>query len=160
MLPTEDFPLFYKAQDLYFFDPEDQVLVPDSVFVPLGATVSQLLTDLVNSLTAGPKTPWLASAADTELPPGTSVQQQVTNDGSTVTVNLTFGKTVTPSPRQLELFAAQLVWTLTGPLAGQPVRHPVRRARAQRKAVDAALGALSGRPEPGPGSDAGRLPVL
>ncbi len=118
MLPTEDFPLFYKAQDLYFFDPQDEVLVPDSVFVPLGATVSQLLTDLVNSLTAGPKTPWLAGATDTELPPGTSVQQQVTNDGSTVTVNLTFGKTVNPSPRQLELFAAQLVWTLT--VTGSP----------------------------------------
>ena len=121
MLPTEDFPLFYKAQDLYFFDPQDQVLVPDSVFVPLGATVSQLLTDLVNSLTAGPKTPWLAGAADTELPPGTSVQQQVTNDGSTVTVNLIFGKWPIPAPRQLELFAAQLVWTLTG-----PVRRPSR----------------------------------
>ena len=122
MLPTEDFPLFYKAQDLYFFDPQDQVLVPDSVFVPLGATVSQLLTDLVNSLTAGPKTPWLAGATDTELPPGTSVQQQVSNDGSTVTVNLTFGKTVKPSPRQLELFAAQLVWTLT--VTGSPASPP------------------------------------
>jgi hypothetical protein len=114
MLPVDAFPLFYKAQDLYFFDTQHGVLVPDSVFVPLGATVSQLLTDLVNSLTAAPKTPWLAGAIDTELPAGTRVQQQVTNDGSTVTVNLTFGKTVKPSPRQLELFAAQLVWTLTG----------------------------------------------
>jgi Lipoprotein LpqB beta-propeller domain/Sporulation and spore germination len=119
MLPISDFPLFYKAQDLYFFDPQDQVLVPDSVFVPLGATVSQLLTGLVNSLTAGPKTPWLADATVTGLPPGTSVQQQVTNDGSTATVNLTVGKTVKPSSRQLELFAAQLVWTLTAP-AGSP----------------------------------------
>jgi hypothetical protein len=119
MLPISDFPLFYKAQDLYFFDPQDQVLVPDSVFVPLGATVSQLLTGLVNSLTAGPKTPWLADATVTGLPPGTSVQQQVTNDGSTATVNLTVGKTVKPSPKQLELFAAQLVWTLTAP-AGSP----------------------------------------
>jgi hypothetical protein len=125
MLPTEDFPLFYKAQDLYFFDPQDQVLVPDSVFVPLGATVSQLLTDLVNSLSAGPKTPWLAGATDTELPPGTSVQQQVSNDGSTVTVNLTVGKTVKPSARQLELFAAQLVWTLTGSPASPPAIQSV-----------------------------------
>ncbi|HEV2254490.1 MAG TPA: LpqB family beta-propeller domain-containing protein [Streptosporangiaceae bacterium] len=120
MLPVSDFPLFYKPQDLYFFDPQDEVLVPDSVFVPLGATVSQLLTDLVNSLTAGPKTPWLANAADTELPAGTNVQQQVTNDGSTVTVNLTFGKSVAPSPRGLELFAAQLVWTLTGSPTSPP----------------------------------------
>ena len=120
MLPVGDFPLFYKAQDLYFFDPQDQVLVPDSVFVPLGATVSQLLTGLVNSLTAGPKTPWLANATVTGLPPGTSVQQQVTNDGSTATVNLTVGKTVKPSPRQLERFAAQLVWTLTAPAGSLP----------------------------------------
>jgi hypothetical protein len=125
MLPVSDFPLFYKPQDLYFFDPQDQVLVPDSVFVPLGATVSQLLTDLVNSLTAGPKTEWLANAADTELPASTSVQQQVTNDGSTVTVNLTFGKSVTPSARGLELFAAQLVWTLTGSPTSPPAIQSV-----------------------------------
>jgi hypothetical protein len=125
MLPVSDFPLFYKPQDLYFFDPQGQVLVPDSVFVPLGATVSQLLTDLVNSLTAGPKTPWLANAANTELPAGTNVQQQVTNDGSTVTVNLIFAKSVTPSPRGLELFAAQLVWTLTGSPTSPPAIQSV-----------------------------------
>src|ERR1700733_6081833 len=120
MLPVSDFPQFYKPQDLYFFDPQDEILVPDSVFVPLGATVSQLLTDLVNSLTAAPKTPWLANAADTALPDGTSVEQQVTNDASTVTVNLTFRNSVTPSPRALELFAAQLVWTLTGSPTSPP----------------------------------------
>ena len=120
MLPVSDFPQFYKPQDLYFFDPQDEILVPDSVFVPLGATVSQLLTDLVNSLTAAPKTPWLANAADTALPDGTSVGQQVTNDASTVTVNLTFRNSVTPSPRALELFAAQLVWTLTGSPTSPP----------------------------------------
>jgi hypothetical protein len=125
MLPVSDFPLFYKAQDLYFFDPQDQVLVPDSVFVPLGATVSQLLTDLVKALTASPATPWLADAVDTALPPGTQVQQQVTNDGSTVTVNLTFGKSVKPSPKQLELFVAQLVWTLTGSPTSPPAIQSV-----------------------------------
>jgi len=114
MLLVGDFPFFYKAQDLYFMNPQDQVLVPDSVFVPLGATVSQLLTDLVDSLTAGPKTPWLNNATDTELPAGLRVQQ-VLNDGSTVTVNLAVPKTVNPAPRNLELFAAQLVWTLIGP---------------------------------------------
>ena len=119
MLAVGDFPYFYKAQDLYFMDPQDQVLVPDSVFVPLGATVSQLLTDLVDSLTAGPRTPWVANATDTELPPGLRVQQ-VLNDGPTVTVNLAVPKTANPAARQLELFAAQLVWTLVGP----PVTSP------------------------------------
>ncbi len=114
MLQVGDFPYFYKTQDLYFMDPQDDTLVPDSVFVPLGATVSQLLTDLVDSLTGPPKTPWLASAIDTELPPNYSVQQ-VLNDGSTVTVNISVPKGASPDPHQLELFASQLVWTLTSP---------------------------------------------
>jgi Lipoprotein LpqB beta-propeller domain/Sporulation and spore germination len=113
MLPSSAFSLFYKAQDLYFFDPpQDQVLVPDSVFVPLGATETQLLSNLVAALTAGPKTPWLVNATDTELPPDTRVQQPVTTDGSAVTVNLV-GQVAKASPEQLELFTAQLVWTLT-----------------------------------------------
>jgi len=113
MLPSSAFSLFYKAQDLYFFDPSDQVLVPDSVFVPLGATVTQLLSNLVAALTHDPVTSWLAGATDTELPPGANVQQPVTTDGSAVTVNLT-GDAAKASTRQLELFAAQLIWTLTG----------------------------------------------
>jgi len=113
MLPSSVFSLYYKAQDLYFFDPPlDQVLVPDSVFVPLGATVSQLVTNLVSALTQDPKTQWLEGATDTELPTGTRVQQ-VTTDGSTAIVNLG-GDVAKASPKQLQLFAAQLVWTLTG----------------------------------------------
>ena len=115
MLPVYDFPWFYKAQDLYFFDPQDQVLVPDSVFVPLGVTASQLLENLVAALTADPKTPWLTGAADSEfaqLPAGTKVQSIVTQ-GSTVTVNLK-GKVPRADAKYLELFAAQLAWTLTG----------------------------------------------
>lgn len=118
MLTKDDFPLFYKAQDLYFFDPQDQVLVPDSVFVPLGATVSQLLNNLVSALAQGPKTPWLDGATDTELPPGTKVQQ-VTTDGSTAIVNLG-GDGAKADTKQLQLFAAQLVWTLAGSPAVPP----------------------------------------
>jgi len=118
MLTKDDFPLFYKAQDLYFFDPQDQVLVPDSVFVPLGATVSQLLNNLVSALAQGPKTPWLDGATDTELPLGTKVQD-VTVDGSTVTVDLG-GNAAKASTKQLELFSAQLVWTLTGSPTSPP----------------------------------------
>ena len=112
MLPSSAFSLFYKAQDLYFFDPQDQVLVPDSVFVPLGATVSQLIDNMVGGLAQDPKTPWLAGATDTELPDNTKVAQ-VTTDGATVTVNLS-GNVAKADPKQLQLFAAQLVWTLTG----------------------------------------------
>jgi hypothetical protein len=119
MLPSSAFSLFYKAQDLYFFNPQDPVLVPDSVFVPLGATISQLLMNLVSALSQGPKTPWLTGATDTALPPGTTVQQ-VTTDGSTVTVNLG-GEVGKASTKQLQMFAAQLVWTLTrSTLTGSP----------------------------------------
>jgi hypothetical protein len=147
MLLVGDFPYFYKAQDLYFMDPQNQVLVPDSVFVPLGATVSQLLTNLVDSLTAGPKTPWLSNAADTELPAGLRVQQ-VQNDGSTVTVNLAVPKTAKPAAQQLELFAAQLVWTLIGP----PTTSP--------SAISSVVLELNGQPwaPPTPPCPNGRLP--
>jgi Lipoprotein LpqB beta-propeller domain/Sporulation and spore germination len=115
MLNAADFPLFYKAQDLYFVDPQDQVLVPDSVFVPLGTTASEVLDNLVRALIEGPVTPWLAGAADSELQAsnGTRVLG-VTPAGSTVTVNL--GGTLSPTNPKIPLFAAQLVWTLTGSL--------------------------------------------
>jgi hypothetical protein len=147
MLLVGDFPYFYKAQDLYFFDPQDQVLVPDSVFVPLGATVAQLLTDLVDSLTAGPKTPWLSNATNTELPARVRVQQ-VINDGSTVTVNLAVPTTVMPAARQLELFAAQLVWTLIGPSTTSP------------SSISSVVLELNGEPwtPPAPPCPDGRLP--
>ena len=115
MLTTGDFPLFYKAQDLYFVGPQDDVLVPDSVFVPLGATVSDLVDNLVTALADGPKTPWLQGAADTELPTNTTVLS-VTTAGSTVTVNLG-GQVTRASAKQLGLFSAQLTWTLTGSAA-------------------------------------------
>jgi Lipoprotein LpqB beta-propeller domain/Sporulation and spore germination len=123
ILTASDFQLFYKAQDLYFFDPQDETLVPDSVFVPLGATMSQLLDNLVSALVAGPKTPWLQDAADTELPAGSTVSS-VTVAGSTATVNLG-GAAVTATARQRELFYAQLIWTLTAPAAQLPIQSVV-----------------------------------
>ena len=116
MLPVDDFSLFYKAQDLYFFDSGGHVLIPDSVFVPLGVTASQLLDNLVNALSEGPKTPWLQNAADTEFPPGVNGDNDdvlgVSTEGTYVTVNL--GGPVARDTKQLPLIAAQLVWTLTG----------------------------------------------
>ena len=111
MVPSYAFPLFYTAQDLYFFDPQDQVLVPDSVFVPRGATLLQLIDNLVDGLTQDPKTPWLVNATDTELPGAPATRVQASTDGSIVTVNLV-GNVARNNPK-LPLFAAQLVWTLT-----------------------------------------------
>jgi hypothetical protein len=123
MLTADDFPLFYKAQDLYFFDPQDQVLVPDSVFVPLGATVSQLLDNLVSALADGPRTPWLVGATDTGLPSGIKVRDVALN-GSAVTVDLA-GHLTQAENRLLGLYAAQLVWTLTGSRTGPPAIQSV-----------------------------------
>jgi Lipoprotein LpqB beta-propeller domain/Sporulation and spore germination len=111
ILNENDFSSYYKAQDLYFVNPSDQALVPDPVFVPLGATEEQLVTDLVNALADNPATPWLANAADTEFPLRTTVTVNV--DGATATVDLG-GAAATAGTATLELISAQLVWTLTG----------------------------------------------
>jgi hypothetical protein len=132
MLTASDFQLFYKAQDLYFFDSAGDTLVPDSVFVPLGATVSQLLYNLVSALVAGPKTPWLQEAADTELPAVPVPTVLVTVAGSTATVNLG-GSAATATAKQLELFYAQLIWTLTAPNAELPIQSVVLEVNGQQR---------------------------
>jgi len=111
MLYENDFPYYYKAQDLYFVNQSDQALVPDPVFVPLGGTESQLVTDLVEALADKPDTPWLTGVADSEFPARTTVQ--VTVDGTTATVDLGGGAALADTPTR-ELISAQLVWTLTG----------------------------------------------
>src|SRR6266851_292209 len=77
MLSQTDFSDAYKRQDLYFFDPGRQVLVPDSVFVPAGTSPSNLVRNLVEALAADPKTPWLlngdASSAVTAFPADTRI---------------------------------------------------------------------------------------
>jgi hypothetical protein len=111
MVNENDFQYYYKAQDLYFFDQADSTLVPDPVFVPLGASPQTLASNLVNALIAKPTTPWLAGAADSEFPAGTSVSVAV--DGATATVDLG-GAAAGASAGTRLLMAAQLVWTLTG----------------------------------------------
>ena len=123
MLTEPDFSQVYKPQDLYFFDSTGQVLVPDSVFVPAGASPTSLVTNLVRALLKNPQTPWLQSDANptppaiTEFPPNTSINVAV--DGTTATVNLG-GAAAGTSPAVRELISAQLVWTLTGQQTGPP----------------------------------------
>ena len=114
IIPAWEFPLVYKAQDLYYFDPADHVLVPDSVFVPLGTSPSQLVKSLVTALTNQPQTPWLQQGvAQTRFPRGTTVLG-VTLDGPAATVNLGGTAMAKASYAQREQASAQLVWTLTG----------------------------------------------
>jgi len=120
MLNQDEFSLYYKAQDLYFLAKTSlsgqpgQVLVPDSVLVPLGASASQLVISLVNALTQPPQPSWLANGASSAFPGKTQVLTPPSVDGATATVNL--GGAVTPHTAAtiLDQVAAQLVWTLTG----------------------------------------------
>ena len=126
MLTEPDFSQVYKPQDLYFFDTGGQVLVPDSVFVPVGTSPTALVTNLVGALLKDPQTPWLQSAANvtppvtTAFPSGTTIIN-VTVDGTTATVNLG-GAAAAASPAVREQISAQLVWTLTGQHESPPIQ--------------------------------------
>ncbi len=126
MLTQPDFAKVYRAQDLYFFDPTGQVLVPDSVFVPSGTSPSSLVSNLVNALLKNPQAQWLMTQdsssppAVTAFPLGSKVLG-VTVDGTTATVNLG-GTAVSATQQVRQQMATQLVWTLAGQagLAGSP----------------------------------------
>lgn len=139
MLTEPDFAQIYKPQDLYFFDPGGEVLVPDAVFVPAGTSPGSLVTNLVRALLSGPRTPWLQGAgggapapAVTGFPGGTTPKEVSVNvDGSTATVNL-LGPAANASAAQLEEISAQLVWTLTGQQQSQPDIQAVQLERNGR----------------------------
>ncbi len=125
MLTEPVFANIYKPQDLYFFDPAGQVLVPDAVFVPTGSSPTSLVTNLVGALVGGPQAPWLLSQGSGTLPPaltafpaGTKVLG-VAVDGTTATVNLG-GTVANASSTTREQISAQLVWTLTGQQPNAP----------------------------------------
>ena len=117
MLNEPDFASVYKPQDLYFFDPYEEVLVPDSVFVPAGTSPTDLVTNLVGALLAAPQSQWLQNQASATPPavtaflPHTNINVAI--DGTTATVNLS-GPGATTNSTILEQISAQLVWTLTG----------------------------------------------
>jgi len=126
MLTQPDFASVYKPQDLYFFDPSGQVLVPDSVFVPVGTTPTFLVTNLVGALQNDPQSQWLktetnpTSPATTEFPSGASIKLSVV--GTTATVNLGGAAAAATDSTTREQIAAQLVWTLTGQQESLPIQ--------------------------------------
>jgi hypothetical protein len=125
MLTQPDFGKVYRAQDLYFFDPTGQVLVPDAVFVPAGTSPTSLVGNLVNALLNNPQPEWLQSQGSPSPPAGTAFPPHtkvigVTVDGTTATVNLG-GPAANATAETRQQMATQLVWTLTGQTAtGQP----------------------------------------
>ncbi len=129
-----DFPQDYQAQDLYFLpvsgpqspgpgQGQGQMLVPDSVFVPKGTPLPELLRNLVSALAQGPGTTWLQGAATSGFPAGTKILD-VVQYGATVTVNLG-GQAVSAGQGTLEDISAQLLWTLAGPSASVPTVQSV-----------------------------------
>jgi hypothetical protein len=128
LLGQTDFFRVYQPQDLYFFDPAFKVLVPDTVFVPLGTPAAQLLSTLVSTLippsaggSAATSQTWLtAGATVTSFPAGTKLLAPVTISDGTATVNL--GGTIAQPSEQKSIaqVEAQLTWTLIGSPTGSP----------------------------------------
>lgn len=103
-----DFDREYQPYELYFLDPGFEVVVPDTVFLPVRASVSTLL---VQALLRGPS-PWLAPAVRTAFPAATELGiASVPVDAGTARVELTEPAAGTGPPER-ERMAAQLVWTL------------------------------------------------
>jgi Lipoprotein LpqB beta-propeller domain/Sporulation and spore germination len=130
LLDKTDFFRVYQSQDLYFFDsayPAAKVLVPDSIFVPLGTPAQQLLSTLVSTLippngggSAAASPTWLTTGAVTSIPPGTTLLAPVTILAGTATVNL--GGTIAQLAKRKSIapVLAQLTWTLIGSPTGSP----------------------------------------
>jgi Lipoprotein LpqB beta-propeller domain/Sporulation and spore germination len=109
-----DFVRVYQSQDVYFFNQLANELVPDTVFVPLGTSVTTLLQTLVNTLITGPQPTWLYGATTSKLPQNTTVKG-ISLHGNTAFVNLGGGIV----KANLNQVAAQLAWTLVGPSGEQ-----------------------------------------
>lgn len=126
LLDQDDFQRFWKSQDLYFLDSPGsgtapRVLVPDSVFVPIGTSETDLLNRLTDALEAGPAASWLARGVSANVFPRAKIN--VTADDTTAIVNLEGH--ITPNKQTLQEIAAELVWTLTSASVGQPAIQSV-----------------------------------
>lgn len=114
LLTSYAFQYDYQLRNLYFFDPTNNYLVPDPVYVPLQATTANLMDGLVYDL-INPPADWLSRGATyTAFPGKTKTIGDVTVDGGTAAVNL--GGTIAKdaSPSKLQQVSAQLLWTLIG----------------------------------------------
>ena len=112
LLTSDSFRRDYQLRNLYFFDPTSRFLIPDPVYVPLQATLADLINGLVHDLVTPPRD-WLSGGATlTAFPPGTRIEP-VALAGVTAVVNL--GGPITRSAEQvLQQVSAQLLYTLTG----------------------------------------------
>src|ERR1700744_5799883 len=117
LLSQSDFEHVYQPRNIYFFDPAQQTLVPDPVYVPQEATPTDLVEQLVRVLMSSPSG-WLRGAVQTAFPAGTKVLT-VSLDGGTAVVNLG-GAAARASEDALHQMSAQLLWTLAGSSSDEP----------------------------------------
>jgi hypothetical protein len=98
----------YEAHNLYFFDADFDVLVPDPIYVPRYENAATLLAQ---RLLKGPSR-WLAPAVRTGFPEGTELGvNAVPVESGVATVELS-DKAALASPQDRERMTAQMVWTL------------------------------------------------
>lgn len=113
LLSSHMFNYDYQQRNLYFFDPKQQFLVPDPVYVPLQATPAELMNNLVRDLIS-PPLDWLHGGTHTAFPGGTAIRAgDVTLEGGTATVNLR-GAIDKANDSVMAEVSAQLFWTLSG----------------------------------------------
>jgi len=108
LLPESDFSSYFKTVDLYFLDPDQQILVPDRRHLPVPR--STLPSAMVTALLGGPS-PWLAPAVRTAFPPGTRLGSNVVESDGVLVVELAETLSGVPAAGRAAL-SAQLVWTL------------------------------------------------
>lgn len=124
LLTSNSFANDYQLRNLYFFDPMSRYLVPDPVYVPLGATPGDLVNGLVRDLVTPPND-WLSKGATrTAFPAGTKVSS-VTLDGVTAVVNLA-GTITKAKPLTMQQVSEQLLSTLSGAVQGGPNGQAVK----------------------------------
>jgi Lipoprotein LpqB beta-propeller domain/Sporulation and spore germination len=122
LLTQSDFVHVYQPRNIYFFDPAEQTLVPDPIYVPEEATPTDLVKQLLRVVMA-PPSGWLRHAVQTAFPAGTKLLT-VSLDGGTAVVNLG-GAVTRASEDALHQMSAQLLWTLTGSSSDEPTIQSV-----------------------------------
>lgn len=110
LLTQRDVDRTYRSYSVYFLAPDQDRLVPDPVFVPVGR--SGPATSLVRSLLDGP-TRWLAPSVTTAVPLGTElVVDSIPVENGIALVDLS-GAVLDATEGDRNRLSAQVVWTLT-----------------------------------------------
>ncbi len=114
LMDRSDFMRAYQAQSIYFVEQGGTALVPDRRWVY--SRQQSLGASLISLLTAGPQGE-LTNAVKSVIPEGATAQTQRNQNGEFV---VDFTGLTSLGPKQREILAAQVVWTL----AANEVRGP------------------------------------